>query len=49
MTPQEIHHNAEAAYVILEQDFKTRFMTSTEKRRAETVLRLIKEIEEGTA
>lgn len=49
LTPVEIHNRAEAAYCIMNMDVKTRFMNDFERRRAEKVLTLLKQIMEGTA
>jgi len=48
MTPKEIHDKAEAARSLMEGMLATTFCTAYERKRAEKVLSILKEIEEGT-
>lgn len=49
MTPSEIHEKTEAAYCILDQDAKGRFMDVYERRRHDKVLSILQEIMEATS
>ena len=49
MTPSEIHDKTEAAYCILDQDAKGRFMDAYERMRHDKALAILQEITEATS